>query len=175
MTFMFEPARSLLVVAAVLLIVGILSLVLGSRAPGRKGIRFVIAIALAVVMLLRYQSYELTVDDAGIAADTYGQPVILWAEVEEARYVPMLSASRYMPRPTLKSRLRIIGYNRARYGRFDSASGERALFALQRFDADAIVVATSESTYVFAPSDVRGLADAIAEHVPVSGLDAAQL
>lgn len=172
MTFIFEPARSLLITAGVLVIAGILLLMRTNRSPARRFIGLVICIALTGTLLLRYRTRELIVDESGITADTYGRPAILWPDVAEAAYIPVLSASRYMPRPTLKSSFRVIGFARARYGWFDSASGERALFALQRYDGDAVIVTTSDTAYVFAPSDVHGLAEAIAAHVPVSGLDA---
>jgi hypothetical protein len=85
-------------------------------------------------------------------------------------YIENLSASRYAPKPTLKSSFRVIGYGPARYGRFGGAGGQPALFAVQREDGEAVVIETRDATYVFGPSDVRGLAQAVAAHVPVVGL-----
>jgi hypothetical protein len=173
MTFIFEPPRSLLVVAAVLVIAGLLVVFLTRRNPARKALGLIVALALAGVLLLRYQTAEVTVDEAGITADTYGEPTILWSDAEEAIYVADLRASRYAPKPGLKSSFRLLGYAKARYGWFDTFGEEPALFAVQRFDGDAVVVKTKTNTYVFGPGDARGLAQAIAAYLPVSGLDAA--
>jgi hypothetical protein len=75
-----------------------------------------------------------------------------------------------MPKPKLKSSFRVFGYGKARFGWFDAARDEPALFAVQRVDGAAVVITTAETTYVFAPGDVAGLAAAIAERIPLSGL-----
>lgn len=173
MTFVFEPSRSLLIVAAVLVVAAILSLLLSRRNPARKVIGISIALALAGTMLLRYRTAELAIDDAGISADTYGKPAITWPDVEEVSYIKDLSVSRYRPRPNFRSSFRVFGAGRARYGWFEAADDEPALFAVQRIDAAAVVVTTHDATYVFGPGDARGLAEAIAAYVPVSGLDSA--
>jgi len=172
-TFVFEPARSLLIVSAVLVVAAILSLLLSRRNPARKAIGLVIVVALVGIMLLRYRTAELTVNDAGISADTYATPRIEWAQVNAARYIDDLSASRYAPRPNFRTSLRLIGYARARYGWFDTAGDEEALFAVQRVDNAAVVIATDDTTYVFSPSDPAGLAQAIAAHITVTNLNSA--
>jgi hypothetical protein len=172
-TFVFEPSRSLLIVAAVLSVAAILSLLLSRRNPARKAIGIAVIVVLVGIMLLRYRTAGLTVDDTGISADTYGDPIIMWSDVETVSYVDELAGSAYRPRPKLKSSFRIIGYGKARYGWFDAAGDEPVLFAVQRVEGPAVVVMTSDSTYVLGPSDPRGLAHAIAAYVPVSGLDAA--
>lgn len=59
-------------------------------------------------------------------------PVIPWPDVEGAAYLADLSQSSYLARPTLKTAFRIIGYAQARYGWFDVAGDQRALFAVER-------------------------------------------
>ena len=171
MTFVFEPPKSLLIVAAIFVVAAILVLVLSNRNPARKAIGLLIAVALAGVMLLRYRTAELTVDDVGITAGTYGKPSIQWADVEQAAYVANLAGSWYVPTPKLKSAFRLLGYAKARYGWFDANGGRPALFAVQQYDGDAVVVITADTTYVFGPSDTVGLAQAIAQFVPVVGLE----
>ena len=171
MTFTFEPARSLLIVAAVLLVAAVLSLLVSRKNPARKALGIVIVLVIVGVLLLRYRTAELIVDDSGISADTYGDPQIAWSEILDATYVEPLSASRYLARPTIRSSFRLIGYAKARYGWFDFGESQPALYAVQAYDEGAVVIETGETIYVFGPADPRALALAIAEHVPVNGLD----
>lgn len=171
MTFVFEPALSLLIVSAILVLAGIFGLLLPRRNPARKIIGLALVLVIVGVMVSRYRTAELTVDDVGIVADTYGRPTIPWSEVEQVSFIDTLSESRYAPRPGVGSFFRVIGYGRARYGRFSAAGSDPALFAVQRVDGEAVVVTTQAGTYVLAPSDPQGLALAIAEYVPVFGVD----
>jgi Bacterial PH domain len=167
-TFIFEPPKTLLIIPLVLVVVGLLGAVLmRSRGPGRRAIRLIIALVLAVVLLLRYHSNEVTVDDAGIVADTSGKPQIQWSRVQSARSVADLSASSWMPRPSLKSAFRIFGYASARYGWFDLDNGKQALFAVQSLRQPAVVIETADATYVISPNDAEAFVMAVAQHIPL--------
>ena len=170
MTFTFDPPRLLLFVVIGVFIIVVATVALGKGHPIRKLISLIIVTAGVTVILLRvHRPSSVTVEDAGIVADTYGEPNILWSDVEQAVYIPNLSVSEYRP----NRRMGGTAFGSGRTGWFGLANGDRALVALQASQG-AVLISTRDTVYLFGPTDAQGFAKAIAEHVPVSGWETAQ-
>lgn len=170
MTFTFDPPRFPLYIVIGVLVVVMAMVLLSRRQPVRKLIAVVVTAIVIVVIMNRLGtigSSPLVVDDAGL---TYQEESVPWSDVEQAAYIADLAASEY--RPT--RRMGGIALAGARFGRFELANGDRALVALQQSDSGVVVVATRNTSYLFAPNDVERLAAAIADHVPVAGWSAAR-
>jgi len=170
MTFTFDPPRLPLYIVIAAMAVVMAMVLFSRRPPARKLIAVVVAAVVLAVVASRIGtigSSPLTVAAAGLA---YGEENIPWSSVERAAYVADLSVSEY--RPTRRMNGTALGG--ARFGRFELANGDRALLALQQSDSDVVVIATRDTTYLFAPDGVAGLAAAMAEHVPLAGWSTAR-
>lgn len=170
MTFTFDPPWLLLFLIVAIFVVVAASVAVGKKHRIRKALGLIIAaVALTVIVTRVYEPDSVTVEDGGIVANTYGEPRIPWSDVEQAIYIPRLATSEY--RPT--RRMGGTAFGGGQTGWFGLANGDRALVALQG-SRDAVLIATRDTVYLFGPTDAKGFAQAIAEHVPLSGPVAAQ-
>jgi len=172
MSFGFAPPAVMLFVIVFLVVVTLASLGLGRRNPVRKLISLVFVAVIVTLMITRFVSIQrgaVTVDETGIVANVSGDPNIPWAEIQGAVYFASLASSQYVPmRP--QNFLTVVGSLNARFGRFTLADGREAVVAIDSVGAPAVVITTRGGIYIFGPADAAGLARAIAERVPVSGL-----
>jgi hypothetical protein len=176
MTFTFDPPRAVLFAVAAIPIAAVAMVVLSRGHPARKMLGIVFAAVAIAVLLSRYHQIKtssLTIDDAGIVGDTAGDPSVRWPDVEQAVYIPELSGSEYRPGKPVEA-LTAIGSLNSRYGWYRLANGDRALVALEAPNGAAVLIATRDTIYLFGPKEVRAFAQAVADHVPLSGWEAAQ-
>lgn len=155
--FMLSPPNTVLYVAGAILLVAVASILLKRGNWKRKAIGLGIAVIVIVaVVAYVYRPVTITVDETGIAVDGAGGLELPWDEVDSAVFEPDLAASPF--RPTVRTRgVAIGGY---RTGRFLLSNGERARVFMVQSEA-AVIVRGEELTYVFAPDEVRALAEAV--------------
>ncbi len=158
--FMLSPPNTVLYVAGAVLLVAVASILLKRGQWVRKGIGLGIAvIVIAAVLFYVYRPVTIVVDEAGIEVDGAGGIELSWEEVDSAVFESALATSPF--RPTVRTRgVAVGGY---RTGVFLLSNGDRARVYMVQSDA-AVIVRTAELTYVFAPDDVRALADAVDEY-----------
>lgn len=164
MTFTFEPPWLLIIIVIAVFVVAVASVLRGKTHRIRKLIGLVIvAVGLTAIVTHFYRPDSVTVGASGIVADTVGAPRIAWSDIEQVVYIPDISASEYRP----MRRMGGTAFGSGLRGWFGLANGDRALVALQG-SHDAVLISTRDTVYLFSPGDTEGLAEAIAEHVPVS-------
>jgi hypothetical protein len=86
---------------------------------------------------------------------------LTWDEVDHAFLETDLPSSEF--RPTVRTRGAAVGEYRT--GRFMLSNGLPARVLMERSDA-AIVLVTDDLTYLFAPEEIDGLADAVNRSFP---------
>ena len=162
-TFVFEPPTSVIYFAIGISIVVVIAFFVRRVSPIRKLIGLVV-VAASVPLLITplYRTTALTVDDVRIYGNFYGAQPVMWADIKRATYIAELSTSKY--RPTNRTAGRAIG--KTRFGRFKLANGNSALVALGQLQG-AVLIETGDTTYLFGPKDIDGLASAVANHVPL--------
>ena len=155
--FVLSPPSAVLYLAGAIVIVAIASIFLKKGEALRKaiGVGIVLVVAVALVIFL-YRPTAITVSPDGVEVDGAGGLELAWDEVESAVYEPDLSSSPY--RPTVRTRGVAVGPYRT--GRFLLSNGDPARVFMEQSES-AVVMRTSELTYVFAPADVQGLATAV--------------
>lgn len=155
--FMLSPPNTVLYVAGAILLVAIASILLARGSWVRKGTGLGIAVlVIGAVLFYVYRPVTIAVDEHGIEVEGAGGLDLSWDEVDSAVFEPDLATSPF--RPTVRTRgVAIGGY---RTGRFLLSNGDRARVFMVQSDA-AVVVRADGTTYVFAPDEVRALADAV--------------
>lgn len=165
--FVFHPPNVILFLAIGIVAVSVVSVVLKKGSRSRKVIALAIVVAVAGVLLLAfYRPTTLTVDSDGVRTNGLRGVALTWADVEHAYFETNLRTSEY--RPTVRTNGAAIGDFRT--GRFLLSNGESAQVLMERSD-QAVVLVTAERTYLFAPSRIDLLVDAINRYrpLPVSG------
>lgn len=155
--FVLSPPSAVLYLAGAILVVAIASIFLKKGEVVRKaiGVGIVIVVAVALVIFL-YRPTTITVSPEGMDVDGAGGLEFGWDEVESAVYEPNLPTSPF--RPTVRTRGVAVGPYRT--GRFLLSNGDAARVFMEQSES-AVVVRTSDLTYVFAPADAQGLAAAV--------------
>ncbi|MFW6289027.1 MAG: PH domain-containing protein [Spirochaetota bacterium] len=158
--FVLSPPPAILYFSAAVLAVVVLSVLLKQGQPVKKAIGLGIAVVvLGLVLLVFYRPTTIAVDSEGISIRGPGGTELGWSEVDSAVYEPNLATSPF--RPTVRTRGIAIGEYRA--GMFLLSNGNRARVSMEQSEA-AVVLRTSDLTYVLAPDDAAGLAGAIDEY-----------
>lgn len=158
--FVLSPPPAILYFTAGVLAVVVLIVLLKKGELAKKAIGLGIAVVvLGLVVLIFYRPTTITVDSEGIAIRGPGGTELAWSEVESAVYEPNLPTSPF--RPTVRTRGIAIGEYRA--GLFLLSNGNRARVSMEQPDS-AVVLRTTDLTYLLAPEDVAGLAAAINEY-----------
>jgi len=159
----FRPPNVIILVAIGVVVVGLISVFLKKGEVSRKIMSLVIVVAVAGGLLLAlYRSTTLTVDEDGLRTSGLSGMDLSWEEVEHAYLETNLGFSEY--RPTVRTRGTAIGDYRS--GRFLLSNGDSARVLMERAD-QAVVLVTAELTYLFAPSEIDVLADAISRFRPL--------
>ena len=159
----FRPPNAILFVAIGVVVVGLISVFLKKGEVTRKIMALLILIAVAGGLLLGlYRPTTLTIDEDGLRMDGFRAADLSWDDVEHAYLETNLGFSEY--RPTLRTRGIAIGKYRS--GRFLLSNGDSAHVLMERTD-QAVVIVTEELTYLFAPSEIGLLAEAINQFRPL--------
>lgn len=160
----FRPPNAILLVAIGVVVVGLISVFLKKGEVARKIMALVIVVAVAgVLLLVLYRSTTLTVDENGLRTSGLSGIDLSWADIEHAYRETNLRFSEY--RPTVRTRGVAMGEYRS--GRFLLSNGDNAHVLMERTDQAAVVV-TEELTYLFAPSEIEVLFDAINQFRPLT-------
>ncbi len=155
----FRPPNAILFVAIGVVVVGLISVFLKRGKLARKLTVLVIVIAVAGgIVLVLYRSTTLTVGGEGLQMNGLSGIDLSWDDVEHAYLETNLGFSEY--RPTVRTRGIAIGEYRS--GQFLLSNGDSARVLMERSD-QAVVIVTEELTYLFAPSEIEVLAEAINE------------
>jgi PH (Pleckstrin Homology) domain-containing protein len=163
----FRPPIAILIVAIAVVAVGAISVLLKKSELPRKIITAVVVVALAGgIVLVLYRSTTLTVDGDGLRTTGLSGVDLSWDEVQHAYSEANLAVSKY--RPTVRTRGVAIGDYRT--GRFLLSNGNGAQVLMERSD-QALVIVTAGLTYLFAPSEIDVLFDAVNQHrsIPQAG------
>jgi len=170
MDFAFAPPRFLLYVLGAIVVIVVSSMALKKgRRRSKIASLAVLVVVVAVVLGLFYRSSTLTVDETGIHGDTFGKPSLAWSDVTDVILITDLADSEYQP----KMKIAGAAFGTDRFGTFTLSGGGRATVAMNREDT-ALLVRTSERTYLFAVDDMSALTDAVSRYSgrEVSGLTA---
>jgi hypothetical protein len=123
----------------------------------RKITAVVIAVIVAgALLLVLYRPVTLTVGPEGVTTSGINSIDLSWNEISQAYLESNLPRSEY--RPTVRTRGAAIGQYRT--GRFLLSNGDSARVFMERSDA-AVILVTADLTYLLAPEDVEGLAEAV--------------
>jgi hypothetical protein len=166
--FVLSPPPVVLYLAGAVLLTALVSVVLtkGGRTRKAIGAGVIVLVAVAIVVFA-YRPVAIRVDEGGIEIDGISGVELGWDEVDSAVFEPNLSMSPF--RPTVRTRGIAIGSYRT--GRFLLSNGDAARVYMERADA-AVVLRTEDLTYLLAPGDVEGLAQAIGTYRVYDGPDA---
>ena len=156
----FRPPNAILYVAIGIFVIGVLSTLVKRGEWPRKLIALAIIVAVSgALVLVLYRPTTLSLDPEGIRLGGLRPVELKWSEVRNAYLESNLPASPY--RPTLRTRGVALGDYRS--GRFVLSNGDPARVMMERSD-QAVIIVTSDLTYLFAPEEIDTLVAAVNQY-----------
>jgi hypothetical protein len=157
--FVFRLPIVLLFVALGIVAVAVLRVALRKGETRRKVASIaIVAIVAGALLVFLFRATTLTVDEAGLRTAGVTKLELSWDEIEAIVLERDLDSSDY--RPAMRTRGVSIGPYRS--GRFVLSNGNPGQLLMERSD-QALVILTSELTYLFSPTEMDVLFDAVSD------------